>query len=76
MRAVTLRSRVHLLLDGSQGVVARALRLSLALLIVANVLAVLIETVRPIAEQHAGALSTFEAVSLTVFSAEYLLRLW
>lgn len=73
---MTLRSRVHLLLDGSQGVVARALRLSLALLIVANVLAVLVETVKPIAENHATALAAFETISLAVFSAEYLLRLW
>ena len=73
---MTLRSRVHDVLDGSGNRAARVVRFSLALLIVANVLAVVFETVPAFAERAGGLLDAFEAVSLAVFSVEYLLRLW
>lgn len=73
---MTLRSRAHLLLDGSQTVVARTVRFALAALILANVLAVIFETVPDFAARHAWWFASFENVSLVVFSVEYLLRLW
>ncbi|HEX5706686.1 MAG TPA: ion transporter [Pyrinomonadaceae bacterium] len=45
-------------------------------LIVTNVIAVMVETVRWAAEDYARPLRAFEIFSVVVFSAEYLLRLW
>lgn len=50
--------------------------LGLILLIVANVVAVVVETVDSVGQQYAGFFYWFEIFSLTIFSAEYLLRLW
>jgi voltage-gated potassium channel len=77
-RAVTLRHRVFLLLEGDRprSSAARWVQRALALLILLNVTAVVLETVPSIQESWAGFFAWFEAVSLAVFSAEYLLRLW
>ena len=48
----------------------------LLLLILANVAAVAAETVEPFASQHRDALIAFEIVSVAIFTAEYLARLW
>lgn len=48
----------------------------LILLIIANVVAVVVESVDSVAQQYAGFFYWFEVFSLAVFSAEYLLRLW
>lgn len=45
-------------------------------LIVANVLAAIVGTVGEVRAQYATPLRVFEVVSVGVFSAEYLLRLW
>lgn len=54
----------------------RVLNLCLATLIVANVLAVALETVAELRSAWAWAFDAFEIVSTTVFSIEYALRLW
>jgi voltage-gated potassium channel len=48
----------------------------IAALIVLNVIAVMLETVEPLATRYATALGAFEAFSVAVFTAEYVLRLW
>jgi voltage-gated potassium channel len=45
-------------------------------LIVANVVAVMVETVEELAGPYDRALRVFEVFSVVVFTAEYLLRLW
>jgi len=47
----------------------------LILLIFANVVAVVLETVEPIAKAHAGFFHWFEIVSVAIFLVEYVLRL-
>jgi voltage-gated potassium channel len=77
-RALTsLRHAVHRLLEGGQRTPTVVLvRGGLALLIVANVVAVVIETIPTLDDGTRRMLDDFEAVSLVVFVVEYLLRLW
>jgi voltage-gated potassium channel len=49
---------------------------ALILLIFANVLAVILETVEPIAKAYAGFFAWFEIVSVAIFLVEYVLRLY
>jgi voltage-gated potassium channel len=48
----------------------------LILLILANVLAVVLETVEPLAQAYAGFFEWFEIVSVAIFAAEYTARLY
>jgi voltage-gated potassium channel len=48
----------------------------LAGLILANVVAVILETVRALRDRFGAAFEAFEAISVAVFTVEYLLRLW
>jgi voltage-gated potassium channel len=48
----------------------------LILLIIANVVAVVVESVDSVSQQYAGFFYWFEVASLAIFSIEYLLRLW
>ncbi|MSR48327.1 MAG: ion transporter [Planctomycetes bacterium] len=75
---MTHRARVHAILEATDeaGITGRLVNIGLLVLIFANVLAVVIETVAGVGERHAAALSSFETISVTVFSVEYLLRLW
>lgn len=49
---------------------------AIATLILANVAAVVLETVDEVAAQYGDALRVFEYVSVAVFTIEYVLRLW
>jgi len=73
---VTLRSRVHQVLEGQHEPLGGLVRWFLVALILANVFAVVIETVPAVRAEHAWTLRNFEVASLLVFSLEYLLRLW
>jgi len=55
---------------------SRIIDRSLIALIVANVLAVVIETVEPIHARYEAAFWAFEVASVAIFTVEYLLRLW
>lgn len=55
---------------------ARAIDLFLMLLIIGNVAATVLESVRSIADAHPAFFSGFEVFSVAVFSVEYVLRLW
>lgn len=48
----------------------------LMMLIVANVIAFVLETVDSLNQQYGAFFQTFELISLAIFSVEYLLRLW
>jgi voltage-gated potassium channel len=54
----------------------RAFNVGLLVLIVANVLAVVFETVQAVYAEYRIAFEAFEVFSVSVFSVEYLLRLW
>lgn len=55
---------------------ARIFNLLLAALIVANVIAVVLETVEPIRNRYSAVFSVAEHVATAVFCVEYVLRLW
>lgn len=76
-----LRRRVYELVEVPPFEDGRGQRLdwfdrAIAALIVINVVAVMLETVKPLAARYGSTFDRFEAVSLAVFTAEYLLRLW
>lgn len=74
---MTARAAVHRLLEASPPTrAAAALRVALAALIAVNVLAVVVESVRDMHAVAAPLLRAIEVVSVTIFSVEYLLRLW
>lgn len=71
------KSRVHLALNGAVTEPAgRIVSFGLIGLILLNVLAVMAESVASIRGAYGGWLSEFEFLSVAVFSAEYLLRIW
>src|SRR6202012_841292 len=75
----TLRWRLSRWFDDDPSHTNRAahlFNLLLAILIVANVIAVVLETVEPIRSRYSTAFSIAEHVATAVFSVEYLLRLW
>jgi voltage-gated potassium channel len=75
MRAV--QSKLYEILETSTG--SRAGRLVNALLIVlivGNVVAVTMHTVRPFASRYVKQFRAFELVSVAIFSIEYVLRMW
>lgn len=74
---MSLRSSVHHLLEGEHPTRAeRAARFALAVLIVVNVVAVVIESVPTIDAALGPLLAALELLSVAVFGVEYLLRLW
>ncbi len=71
------RTVFHMLdADSDDKPIDRAVNLALNLLILSNVLCVILGTVQSIEDRYGEYLAEFEAVSLTVFTVEYLLRLW
>lgn len=56
--------------------VARAFNYALALLIVANVASVVLESVESIRDRFAAAFDAFEGAATAFFAAEYVLRSW
>jgi voltage-gated potassium channel len=70
-----IRKRLFQLLEGT-GRTSRILQLSLMTLIALNVAAVMADSVHDLAAQWSRPLHQFELISVTIFSIEYLLRLW
>lgn len=77
-RNTGLRSRIFQILEtaGQNDTSSRIVDSTLIVLIVASVVAVLLESVPTIEKNYSQALSIFEAVSVAAFSVEYLLRVW
>src|ERR671910_929907 len=74
----TIKEEVFRILDpGHRETFAqRAVNVGLGGLIVLNVLAVVLETVRHLHQTYRGFFDAFEAFSVAVFSIEYVLRVW
>ncbi len=73
----TWRQRAFIALDNRpHDPLSRVVGLGLQSLILLNVLAVIVESVASIAARFAGPLAVFLAISMVVFTAEYVLRLW
>ncbi len=72
------RERVYELLERPSRAdrLSTAIEMGLVLLIVANVAAVALETVREIDARWHDAFRVFDAISVAVFTVEYALRLW
>ena len=73
---MTLRSGIHQALEGHDSRLGTVVRWSLAGLILANIFALVIETVPAVRQQWSRPLILFEAFASTVFAVEYALRLW
>jgi voltage-gated potassium channel len=75
---MTLRHRIHIVLHNPTGnsLASRWVNLGLALLIITNVLAVMLETVPTLSDETRSALRAFELFSVCLFAIEYLTRLW
>ena len=56
--------------------VSKRVDLALSLLILANLIAVCLESVDSIAAVYGPQLLAFEMISVSIFAAEYILRLW
>ena len=72
---MSLRRRFYLLLE-SNGAAASAIDHALVVLIVCNVLAVVLESVPGIHAMFAVEFRVFDAISIAIFTFEYLVRLW
>ena len=73
----TRRAAVHALLEGSARTRrAQLVSTVLAALILGNVVAVVFESWPPVARAFSAVFFAIEAVSVAVFSVEYLVRLW
>jgi voltage-gated potassium channel len=74
----TFRKRVAqcLATDTSGDAMSRVVDLFLITLISLNVMAIILESVPAVMEQHSNTLYQFELFSVAVFSVEYALRLW
>jgi voltage-gated potassium channel len=72
------RHRIHIILEAgrSSGPFGLAFEIFLITLIVANALAVSLDSVAHLAVTYRKFFQNFEIVSVAIFTAEYLLRLW
>ncbi len=77
-RLVALRRKLNPLFDDDapQSLAVRLFNVSLALLIVVNVSAVILESVEPLRARHPDAFWAIEQVSTAAFVIEYALRVW
>lgn len=72
-----LKQRTYLLLDPYQGGrTGRVIDLAIIALILLSVVAVILQTVDPIAEAYAPIFTRFEQFAVAVFTIEYLGRIW
>jgi voltage-gated potassium channel len=73
-----LRKQLYLILEQPRPSdrIARAWNLVIVLLIFVNVGAIIVSTMRPVEQRFRPVFRAIEAVSVVVFAAEYILRLW
>jgi voltage-gated potassium channel len=62
--------------DAPPSVAAHAFNIALALLIIVNVIAIILETVEPIRDRFAAGFYWAEHVATAIFGLEYVLRVW
>lgn len=71
------RRRLYQILNSHDGHFwAHVVDIPLSILILLNVAACILETVKPIHDRYSHAFNIFEVFSLAIFSVEYLLRVW
>ena len=72
------KHKVHILLhpELGQSKADKAVNIFIITLIVLNVIAVMLETVRPLYAKHQKLFDTFDLISVIIFSVEYVLRVW
>ena len=72
------KHKVHILLHPELGEskADKAINIFIITLIVLNVIAVMMETVHPLYENHKKLFDTFDLISVIIFTAEYVLRVW
>jgi len=77
-RDMGLKKRVHAILDpaGGEGAASRVFGIFIVTLISLNIVALALETVKSVRDLCPGFFLAFEVVSVLIFTAEYLLRLW
>lgn len=74
---LTLRERVFEILErGRRGLLSQSFDVFIVLIILANVLASVIDTVPDINARYGPALRVFDTFCVSIFIAEYLARLW
>ncbi len=72
-----LRKRVYEILEVSEGDrLSRGFDIFIISLIVLNIVALVLETVEPVYKASPSFFKTFEWISMIIFSAEYILRIW
>lgn len=72
-----IREQVFRHLDADQGgKTGQAIDLFIMGLIILSVVSIILGTVDPIEQQYGTLFSTFELVSVTIFTVEYVLRIW
>ncbi len=74
----SLKQTFYLLLEDDKNLIrgARVVRAFLVILILANVFALIIETMEDVSEMYRHIFHGFEYFSVAIFSTEYVLRLW
>jgi voltage-gated potassium channel len=70
------RRAIYLLLETNRGFAARLLNFLLMSLILANVAAVVMESVRSLYTVYSQEFYVFEVISVAIFTLEYALRIW
>ena len=75
---MTIRRRIYHLIEASHPdhTGSRVFDMAMVALIIANVLAVILETVPELEIAHGRLFHAFDRISVAVFTAEYLARLW
>ena len=78
MESPSARRRIYQLLEVAHNGdrLSRSVDLALIALVAANVVAVMLESVEPLYRARRGLFDAFEAISVSVFSIEYFLRVW
>ena len=72
------KHKVHILLHPELGEskADKAINIFIITLIVLNVIAVMMETVHPLYEEHRKLFDAFDLISVIIFTIEYVLRVW
>ncbi len=75
---LTLRQQTFRILEtaADEDVLSRTVDIALITLICASVIAVILESIPSVEAQYGAALYWFEVLTISVFSVEYLLRVW
>jgi voltage-gated potassium channel len=72
------KHKVHILLHPELGEskADKAINIFIITLIVLNVIAVMMETVKPLYNNYRKVFDTFDMISVIIFTIEYVLRVW